>query len=166
MGSYKKYSKQEQKTLAACAAQWAERVLPYFEESFPDDKRPRRAIEACRKWVRTGVFKMTEIRGASLSSHAAARDANEVPVACFAARSAGHAVATAHVTQHAYGAAYYALKAVAAHDYSKAEVNTAREREWQSRRLPTNLRKEFLKRVIIQKDDRGISIKIRKGKGF
>ncbi len=153
-------------TLATCAAQWVERVLPYFEESFPDDKRPRKAMEACRKWIRTGVFKMTEIREASLSSHAAARDANEVPAAYFAARAAGHAVATAHVTQHAFGAAYYALKAVAAYDVSKAEAKTAREREWQSRCLPTNLRKEFLKRVIIQKNDRRISIKIRKGKGF
>ena len=43
-------------------------VLPMFEKVYPTDERPRRAIEVCRKWARTGVFKMAEIRGASLSA--------------------------------------------------------------------------------------------------
>ena len=166
MRRYKKYNKQDQRSLATWAADCAERVLPYFEKAYPKDDRPRKAIEACRTWVRTGVFKMADIRGASLAAHAAAREAKEDNAACFAARAAGQAVATAHVPQHAFGAAYYALKAVAAADPANAEVKVAKERNWQSRRLPRNLRQEFLNRVIIQKDDHRIFIKIRKARAF
>src|SRR5574337_667894 len=104
----KKYDKQDQRLMATWAADCAERVLPFFEKAYPKDNRPRKAIEACRTWVRTGVFKMADIRGASLAAHAA-----------------GQAVATAHVRQHAFGAAYYALKAVAAVNPVNAEVNLA-----------------------------------------
>ncbi|WP_349680547.1 putative immunity protein, partial [Methanoculleus sp. UBA208] len=52
----KKYHKHDQTTMAAWAADCAERVLPLFEAAYPEDDRPRNAIEACRTWVRTGVF--------------------------------------------------------------------------------------------------------------
>jgi hypothetical protein len=137
----KKFNKQDQRLLAIWAADCAERVLPFFEKAFPNDDRPRKAIEACRTWVRTGVFKMADVRKAALAAHAAAREAKENNAACFAARAAGQAVATAHVPQHAFGAAYYALKAVAAADSDNAEVKIAKELNWQSRRLPKNLRR-------------------------
>jgi hypothetical protein len=162
----KKYNKQDQRLMATWAADCAERVLPFFEKAYQKDDRPRKAIEACRIWVRTGVFKMAAIRGASLASHAAAREAKENNAACFAAHAAGQAVATAHVPQHAFGAAYYALKAVAAADPDHAEIEIARERNWQSQRLPKNLRQEILSRLIIQKNDDGVIIKIRKGKDY
>src|ERR1017187_10118206 len=135
----KKYDKQDQKYLAACAADWAESVLPFFEELYPNDDRPRKAIEACRTWIRTGVFKMADIREASLAAHAAAREARIHNQACFASRAAGQAVATAHVPQHAYGAASYALKAFIAGKEVQDEAKISRERNWQSRRLPKNL---------------------------
>ncbi len=122
--TYKKYNLENQRALATWAAECAERVLAYFEKVYPQDDRPRKAIEVCRTWVSTGVFKMADIRGASLAAHAAARAAKENDAACFAARAAGQAVATAHVPQHAYGGAYYALKAIAAGDPDHAEVNT------------------------------------------
>ncbi|MCZ7357159.1 MAG: hypothetical protein O8C66_05215 [Candidatus Methanoperedens sp.] len=162
----KKYNKQDQRLLATWAADCAERVLPFFEKAYPKDDRPRKAIEACRTWVRTGVFKMADIRGASLAAHAAAREAKENKTACFAARAAGQAVATVHVPQHALGGAYYALKAVAVADLANADVKIAKERNWQSRRLPKNLRQEILNKIIIQKRDDGIFIKIQKGKDF
>ena len=136
----KKFNKQDQRSLAIWAADCAERVLPFFEKACPKDDRPRKAIEACRTWVRTGVFKMADIRKAALAAHAAAREAKENNAACFAARAAGQAVATAHVPQHAFGAAYYALKVVAAANSANAEVKIAKELNWQSRRLPKNLR--------------------------
>ncbi len=162
----KKYSKQDQRVLATWAADCAERVLPYFEKAYPKDDRPRNAIEECRTWVRTGLFEMAGIRGASLAAHAAAREAKENKVASFAARAAGQAVATAHVPQHAFGSAYYALKAVAAADSGNAEVNVAKERDWQAESLPETLRQEVLKRIIIQSDDHGILIKIQKDEDF
>ena len=158
----KRYSRQDQTTMAVWAAYCAERVLPLFEAISPADGRPHRAIEACRAWVETGVFRMVDIRGASLAAHAAARDAEEGSAARFAARAAGQAVATAHVPQHAYGAAYYALKAVTAAN----PADVAREREWQAERLPEGLREEIMERIIIQRRGSGVFIKLRKGEGF
>ncbi len=152
--------------MAAWAADCAERVLPLFEEDYPEDDRPRSAIEACRGWVRTGVFRMAEIRGASLGAHAAARDAEEGSAAQFAARAAGQAVATAHVPQHAYGAAYYALKAVAAADPANAVTGVAAEREWQAARLPAGLREEIMARIVILERGGEVVVKLRKGEGF
>jgi hypothetical protein len=162
----KKYGKQDQSSLATWAADCAQRVLPFFEKAYPKDDRPRKAIEACRTWVRTGVFKMADIRGASLAAHAAAREAKGNDAACFAARAAAQAVATAHVPQHAFGGAYYALKAVVAADSANAEVKIAKERRWQSRRLPKYLRQEILNKIIIQKRDDGMFIKLQKGEEF
>jgi len=162
----KKYSKQDQTTMAAWAADCAGRVLPLFEKAYPGDDRPRKAIEVCRTWVRTGVFRMADIRGASLAAHAAARDAKENEAAHFAARAAGQAVATAHVPQHAYGGAYYALKAVAAADPANAVVNVTAEREWQAGRLPEGLREEIMGRIVVLEHGGGVSVKLRKGEGF
>jgi hypothetical protein len=162
----KKFSKHDQQSLAAWAGDCARRVLPFFEKAFPKDDRPRRAIAACRKWVRTGIFKMTDIRGASLAAHAAARGAKGNDMACFAARAAGQAVATAHVPQHSLGGAYYALKAVAAADPANAGINVAKERRWQLRRLPKYLRLEIQNRIVIRKRDVGILITLRKDGDF
>lgn len=166
----KKYSAQDKRSLALWAADCVERVLPYFEKEFPKDNRPRKAIEVLRKWIRTGVFKMAEIRKASLDAHAAARLAPADSAACYAARAAGQAVAMAHVIQHAFGAAYYALKAVVVSDPANAEANVAKEFKWISkladRHLLKKLRKEVLDRIIIQKRKNKIFIKIQKGEDF
>ncbi len=140
---YKKYERSDQRILAAWAADCADRVLHYFQEARPKDDRPRKAIQGCREWVRTGVFRMADVRGQSLGAHAAARAAPEDSPARFAARAAGHSVATAHVPQHALGSAFYALRAIAAAEPSQAKSNVARERQWQFRRLPANLRQDM-----------------------
>src|SRR3954452_18691424 len=100
----KKYSRDDQRTMARWALDCAERVLPIFEVVRPGDVRPRRAIEIGREWVSTGEFSMAVIRTASLDAHAAAKEATD-PAAIAAAHAAGQAVATAHVPQHAYGGA-------------------------------------------------------------
>lgn len=121
------------RTLAVWACDCAKRVLPYFEERHPADNRPRRAIETGRKWIKTGVFKMAEIRGASLSAHAAARAADAGSAARSAARAAGQAVAAAHVPAHAIAAALYAATAV--RDAHETDPAVVAERLWQYRRL-------------------------------
>lgn len=162
----KQYTKQDQRALATWAVDCTERVLPLFEQAYPEDDRPRQALEACRTWVRTGLFKMVEIRGASLAAHAAARAAKENTSACFAARAAGQAVATAHVPQHAFGSAYYALKALAAADPAHAQVEVTKEHAWQADHISVNLRPEFLKRVIIQQRKSGLFITVQKDADF
>ncbi len=121
--------KQDQKILALWAADCSEHVLPYFEEKYPEDDRPRRAIEECRKWADTGVFKMSIIRAASLQAHAAAKVAKEND-AKFAAHAAGQAVATAHVPTHALASAFYGIRAVAAHT-GIIDAGLIGEQNWQ-----------------------------------
>jgi hypothetical protein len=126
----------DQKTLAIWATDCAERVMPYFEESFPEDPRPRDALVTLRAWISTGIFSMPVIRGASLGSHAAAREAGDDTPARSAARAAGQAVATAHVPRHSLGSAIYAQQAVwRAAKPGEAETAVAAERDWQYRRL-------------------------------
>ena len=128
--------KRNHKTLAIWAADCAKRVLPYFEEKYPDDTRPRKAIEACREWARTGVFRMADVRKTALAAHAAARDAKEDNAARSAARAAGQALATAHVPTHAIAAAVYAATAVRdATNSTDASFATIKEREWQYEHL-------------------------------
>jgi hypothetical protein len=126
----------DHKTLAVWAVDCVERVMPYFEEKYPEDRRPRDAVEALQAWIDTGVFKMAIIRGASLASHAAAREVGEDDAARSAARAAGQAVATAHVPTHSIGAANYALQAIhRATGSSDADAAVAKERDWQYQRL-------------------------------
>lgn len=126
----------DHKTLALWAIDCAERVLPYFEEKYPEDNRPRKAIETLKTWIDTGVFKMAVIRTASLDAHAAAREVGEDSPARSAARAAGQAVATAHVPRHAYGPAIYAQQAIyRATNPAEADAAVANERDWQYQHL-------------------------------
>jgi len=127
-------NKSGHRTLGVWAAECAERVLGYFEEKNPEDRRPREAILALREWVRTGEFKMAAVRGYSLNAHAAARSVNENDDAArSAARAAGQAMATAHVPVHAVAASIYAAAAV--RDASGSFEEAVRERYWQYQRL-------------------------------
>jgi len=126
----------DQKILAVWAMDCAKRVLPYFEEKYPKDRRPQQAIETLKTWINKGVFKMAVIRKASLDSHTAAREVGEDDAARSAARAAGQAVATAHVPRHSYGAAIYAQQAVhRASNPSDADAAAVEERDWQYKHL-------------------------------
>jgi hypothetical protein len=126
----------DQKTLAQWAIECAERVMADFEQSYPGDARPRQAIETLETWIDTGKFKLAVVRGASLGSHAAAREVGVDNPARSAARAAGQAVATAHVPTHAIGAATYALQAVhRAAESEQADQAVDAEFEWQVQRL-------------------------------
>jgi hypothetical protein len=135
--------KTDKRTLAVWAIDCAERVLSYFEEEYPADTRPRKAIETLQEWLRTGIFRMADIRKASLDAHAAAREVGEDIPARSAARAAGQAVATAHVPTHSLGAAIYALQAIyrTLNPSVAADAVVAKERDWQYQHLLT-LRKK------------------------
>lgn len=152
----KKYSKQDQEILGHWAIAIARRVLPLFESALPGDKRPRNALAVAQKWVRTQPSRMDEIRAAALAAHAAARRSKKCPPASFAARACGHAVATAHVAQHAFGASLYALKAIAAAAPEQAYDCIKLEHARQARLLPPSLRREFLKRFFLNNGARPI----------
>jgi hypothetical protein len=129
--------------LASWAADCAEHVLPLFTANYPEDERPRRAIEVARAWSR-GEATVGEAREAAFAAHAAARSASDV-VAREVARAAGHAVATAHMADHELGAAAYAIKAVRlASPDSHAMTAGERECRWQREQLPEAIRELVL----------------------
>ena len=113
------------KSLAVWAADCAGHVLSRFENYYPDDRRPRKAIEAARSWA-MGNLKISEARKFAFAAHAAARNVTR-PESIAAARSAAHAAATAHVSAHAKYAAFYA---------TKASIDPGNEIEWQLQNLP------------------------------
>ena len=119
-------------SLVLWATDCAEHALPYFEEKYPKDNRPRNAVEAGRAWAR-GEIAMS---ASAVAAHAAARAADQA-----AARAAGHAAATAHVAAHAAHAANYAVTAAtdAAEVPTDSATATTKERDWQYRRLPKHL---------------------------
>src|ERR1017187_3785389 len=135
----KRLDEQYHRSLVLWAADCAEHVLPYFEENYSEDDRPRKALEAGRAWAR-GELSMSKVRDAAFAAHAAARDADHA-AARAVARAAGHAAATAHVADHARHAAAYAVNsATAAAIPTAAGTASATERDWQCRRLPEHLR--------------------------
>ena len=127
-------NKTDHKILALWAIDCVERVLPYFEDKYPNDNRPREAIKTLRKWISDGVFTMKDIRKASLDAHAAARDVVEDNAARSAARAAGQAVATAHVPTHSIGAANYSLQAINIATHF-SDTSLTKERDWQYQHL-------------------------------
>lgn len=130
---------QDHRSLVLWAADCAEHVLPYFEENYSEDDRPRKALEAARAWAR-GELSMSRARDAAFAAHAAARDADHA-AARAAGRAAAHAAATAHVADHArYAAAYAVNAATAAAIPTDTGAASATERDWQCRRLPEHLR--------------------------
>jgi Imm-5 like putative immunity protein len=126
----------DHKTLAKWACDCVERVLPYSEQQFPEDERPRLAIQAARQWVIGGVFRMADVRRAALAAHKAASEVKDNDAARSAARAAGQAIATAHVPGHAVAAAIYAATAVR-DGTQNIDVDAAvtKECEWQYQHL-------------------------------
>lgn len=124
--------------LAAWAADCAEHVFDYFDSQYPEDDRPRHAIEQARAWSRDEIS-MTQAREAAYAAHDAAKVA--IGAAREAARAAGHAVATAHMADHELGAAAYAIRAVRAAAPPDKRDETGRiECQWQREQLPDAIR--------------------------
>lgn len=73
------------------------------------------------------------------------------PISIAIVRSVGHAVATAHMSDHSIGSALYALKAV---KYAGEDVNA--ERNWQNDQLPQEI-KEF---VLIARKNNVMDLKL------
>jgi hypothetical protein len=117
------------------ACDCAEHVLHLFGE--PIDERLSHALKIAKEWAK-GNATVGDARKASMGAiHVARETAN--PVSVMIARGVGHAVATAHMADHALGPAYYALKAVKQSGGSLEE-----ERKWQDEHLPEEVRELVL----------------------
>jgi len=86
----------------------AEKALPVFEKEYPDDERPRLAIEAAKNWLKNQTEEsrlMADAAAYAVYAAYAALDAAALDTAADAARAAADAAAYA-----AY-AAYAAINA-------------------------------------------------------
>ena len=123
--------KEQHYQLVAWACDCAEHVLPLFSE-IPDEHL-KNALLTAKEWAQRNASTGDAMK-ASVATHAVARESSD-PTAIAVARSVGQAVATAHMADHALGAAWYALKAV-----NHAGKSTDAERRWQDEQLPPEIK--------------------------
>ena len=122
--------KQRHRTLVAWALDCAPRVLEIFEKKYPEEQRPRQALETAAAWAR-GEVKMPEAKKAIHAAHNAATALEGDYAAQAAARAAGHAAATVHVETHALGLVFYGLTAfVYASDSNETNDRIKKELKW------------------------------------
>ena len=125
------------------ACDCAERVLPIFEKNYPDDKRPRVAIETVRRYVNglSGEEELAAAEAAARAAETAARAAaGATETAAWAAAeaaagAAARAAETAAWAAEAARAAAWAAEAARAAAWAAAEVAWAAEKKWQVKRL-------------------------------
>jgi hypothetical protein len=96
------------KEIRLFAADCAELVLPIYEKDYPDDKRPRLAIQAARDYA-NGLITLEELSAAGAASWAAAGAAS-LAAAWAAARAAARAAAWAAAWDAAWAAARAAAR--------------------------------------------------------
>jgi hypothetical protein len=127
--------KEQHYQLIQWACDCAEHVLYLFGENI--DERLKNALHVAKEWKK-GNASVGDARKAAVDAHAVARNASN-PMAIAAARSVGHAVATAHMADHSLGAAWYALKAV-----KNTDKSIDAERKWQDEDLPSEIKELVL----------------------
>ena len=125
-----------EKTQRLFAADCAERVLYVFEAQFPNEDRPRKAIEAARKFA-CGEISKEELSAACDAVYDAARvvrNGATCDAACAAYDAAYYAACAANAADAhvARAAAYYACTACGA---ACAAKNKEAEQKWLSERL-------------------------------
>ena len=126
------------------SADCAERVLHLFEKQFPEDKRPREAIQAARDFA-NGKISQDQLDAAGIAAYAAYAAYAARTAAGTAAYAAGAAGAAAW---DAAGAAAYAAGAAGAAAWDAAgaaawDAAGAAENKWQTQKL-----KEYLEKTI------------------
>jgi len=126
----------------ACAC--AKHVLPLFGAKI--DERLMTALHVAKEWPQ-GHASVGDARKAALGALAVANESSNPP-AIAVARAIGHAVATAHMADHALVAALYALKAV-----KNAGKSTEAERIWQDAQLPSEIRELVMTAQSMRKPD-------------
>ena len=120
-------------TNKARAIEWAEYVLPIYEKHYPEDNRPRKAVEAAKanEVSYAAAAAATTAYTASSAAHAAAYAyAASAASAAHAARARAHAAAyaayaasaAASAPAAAYYAAAYAAQAILLERYGKDVV--------------------------------------------
>lgn len=127
--------KEEHRLLMKWAIGCARHILPLFGDIA--DARLEQALAIASEWE-SGKASVGATRQAAFGVLALARELDD-PVKIAIARAVMHAVATAHMADHAPGAAEYALKALVS-----AGQPIVKERRWQDKALPKEIRELVL----------------------
>ncbi|EKE27299.1 MAG: hypothetical protein ACD_3C00225G0002 [uncultured bacterium (gcode 4)] len=128
-------TKEQHHQLIGWSCECVRHVLPLLDGNI--DNRIINALNIAEEW-RKGNTSVWEALNAAYSVITAARDSkNLTEIAIF--RAAWHAVATAHMADHAPGWAEYALKAIIYEGKSFDE-----ERKWQDEQLPSEIKELVL----------------------
>ncbi len=108
------------------AAECAKRVLRHYEDRYPEDKRPREAIQAALKWAKdpTEANRAADAASAADAAYAYAADAADA-AADAAAYAAAYAAAAATAATDAADAACDAAAYAAAYAYDAADAAAA-----------------------------------------
>lgn len=130
---------QKHRTLIMWAFDCAQTPLEKFEDKYPYEHRPRKALEMCEAWAR-GQIKMPAAKRAILDVHAAAKEIGDDVYGALC-HAIGHAGAAVHVETHALGLVFYELTSIVLenkdHNYESAvseKINYYTERlmYWQN----------------------------------
>jgi len=85
-------------------------ILAAFEAKYPQETRPRRAVELGVAWAR-GTIKMQAAKKAILEAHAVAKELEDKEAIALV-HAIGQGVSTVHVGTHALGLVVYELSAL------------------------------------------------------
>lgn len=118
---YEEIKRQDHRTLVLWALQTGQEILDIFTESFPDDPRPKQALDAAEAWSR-GEIKMPAAKKAARETHEAAKEAkmskgsleislSKRDAAVAAAHAMGQIIGVVHVGTHSTAYAAYAVQA-------------------------------------------------------
>lgn len=127
----------EQKTLAIWAIDCLERFMPYLELNYPNEERPRTAINILKSWINDEIT-MWEARKYCWKVLAFGREIEESDkVGCQIVRACSHTLATCHVPSHYQGVMIYTLSAIQYQNMDRENVKELmeKEKEWQINHL-------------------------------
>lgn len=141
---------QSKETIANWCIDYAEEnILPIYKKYYPNDNRPKMALDASRDWFK-GLKKLPEVKDIILNQcHQAAREAESNPVAQAAARTLGQAAACFHTPTHSLGLAFYGGAAVA---YEKLGLEATDEEYQKIAREEVLKMIEALKKIAVKNE--------------
>ena len=101
---------QNRRTMVLWALNLAEESVCVLEEKYPNEHRPRTALELTRFWA-AGEIKMTQAKRAILDCHAMAKEIT-IPEDIALCHAIGQACGVVHTVGHALGYPIYELTAI------------------------------------------------------
>ena len=104
------FETQSRRVMALWAFEFASESITKLEEKYPEEKRPREALEAAKDWA-SGKIKMRFAQRKILDCHAFAKEIEDKEDIAIC-HSIGQACAVVHTAGHAIGYPIYDLTAI------------------------------------------------------